>query len=109
MLSNYFKDKFFSSSLKNKLDQTCYGVMAAILLSIFIFAYIGSHRSITAAQYQTIQAFSQQASYPKTQHLARKILLNTPIYRKDYLKLLRAHRYESKRIRQYPAMAQDDE
>ncbi len=109
MLSKFLKDRIKLSNLKATLDQAFYGVMGGVLLIILIFAYIASHRPLSFVQYQKIQTFSQQASHPKTQNLAHEVLSHNPIYRKDYLKLLRAYQFESRRIKEYPAMAQEDE
>ena len=109
MLSKFLKDRIKLSNLKATLDQAFYGVMGVVLLIILIFAYIASHRPLSFAQYQKIQTFSQQASHPKTQYLAHEVLSHNPIYRKDYLKLLRAYQFESRRIKEYPAMGQEDE
>lgn len=109
MLSIISKDKILQSKLGFKLDQFYNILVSIIILSIFILAYNALKQPISQPQYQQIILLSIQASHPKTQHMAENILQHSQIYRVDYLKLLNAYQFESKRIKQYPAMAQEDE
>ena len=109
MLSIFFKHKLLQSRFGKKVDQICNVLVAVILFSIFIVTYNALQRPVNTIQYQQVIQFSQQASHPKTQYLAHEVLSHNPIYRKDYLKLLRAYQFESRRIKEYPAMGQEDE
>lgn len=109
MLSIIFKHKVMQSKLGFKLDQFYNVLVGIIILSIFILAYNALQRPINTVQYQKVVQYAQQASHPRTQHLAGDILEQAKIRRVDYLKLLNAYQFESKRIKQYPAMAKEDE
>ncbi|KHF77998.1 hypothetical protein EC846_0716 [Acinetobacter sp. BIGb0102] len=109
MLSILSKHKVMQSRLGFKLDQFYNILVGIIILSIFILAYNALLRPINASQYQQVVQFAHQASHPRTQHMAHDVLDQTPIRRLDYLKLLNAYQFESSRIRQYPAMAKEDE
>ena len=109
MLSIFFKHKLLQSRFGKKVDQICNVLVAVILFSIFIVAYNALQRPVNTMQYQQVIQFSQQASHPKTQQMAVHILENSQIRREDYLKLLNAYQFESSRIKEYPAMAQEDE
>ncbi|UUM26715.1 hypothetical protein NQU59_13605 [Acinetobacter colistiniresistens] len=109
MLSILSKHKLMQSRLGFKLDQFYNVLVSLIILSIFILAYNGLLRPINTLQYQKILQYAHQASHPRTQHLAQEVLSHASIRRLDYLKLLNAYQFESKRIKQYPAMAKEDE
>ena len=109
MLSIFFKHKLLQSRFGKKVDQICNVLVAIILFSIFIVAYNALQRPVNIMQYQQVIYFSQQASHPRTQHMAIAVLRHSSIRRVDYLKLLNAYQFESNRIKQYPAMKQEDE
>ena len=109
MLSIFFKHKLLQSRFGKKVDQICNVLVAVILFSIFIVAYNALQRPVNTIQYQQVIYFSQQASHPRTQHMAIAVLRHSSIRRVDYLKLLNAYQFESNRIKQYPAMKQEDE
>ncbi|WAU72176.1 hypothetical protein [Acinetobacter sp. TR11] len=109
MLSIISKHKVLQSKLGLKIDQFYNALVSIIILSIFILAFYALKRPVNPLQYQQVLQFSQQASHPKTQQMAVHILENSQIRREDYLKLLNAYQFESSRIREYPAMAQEDE
>ncbi|MCU4583208.1 hypothetical protein KTJ32_19640 [Acinetobacter gyllenbergii] len=109
MLSIISKHKVMQSKLGFKLDQFYNVLVGIIILSIFILAYNALQRPINTVQYQKIVQYAQQASHPRTQHLAEEVLTHSSIRRVDYLKLLNAYQFESNRIKQYPAMAKEDE
>ncbi len=109
MLSIISKHKVMQSKLGFKLDQFYNVLVGIIILSIFILAYNALQRPIDTLQYQKIVQYAQQASHPRTQHLAEEVLTHALIRRVDYLKLLNAYQFESNRIKQYPAMAKEDE
>ncbi|OEY95574.1 hypothetical protein BJD20_13740 [Acinetobacter proteolyticus] len=109
MLSIISKHKVMQSKLGFKLDQFYNVLVGIIILSIFILAYNALQRPINTLQYQKIVQYAQQASHPRTQHLAEEVLTHASIRRVDYLKLLNAYQFESNRIKQYPAMAKEDE
>ncbi|ENW81397.1 hypothetical protein F909_02688 [Acinetobacter sp. ANC 3929] len=109
MLSIIFKQKVMQSKLGFKLDQTYNVLVGIIILPIFILAYNALQRPINTVQYQKVIQYAHQASHPRTQHLAEDILEQAKIRRVDYLKLLSAYQFESNRIKQYPAMAKEDE
>ncbi|PKF33309.1 hypothetical protein [Acinetobacter proteolyticus] len=109
MLSIISKHKVMQSKLGFKLDQFYNVLVGIIILSIFILAYNALQRPINTLQYQKIVQYAQQASHPRTQHLAEEVLTHASIRRADYLKLLNAYQFESNRIKQYPAMAKEDE
>ncbi|ENX34064.1 hypothetical protein F889_02728 [Acinetobacter colistiniresistens] len=109
MLSILSKHKVMQSRLGLKLDQFYNVLVGIIILSIFILAYKALQRPINTVQYQKILQYAHQASHPRTQHLAEEVLTHASIRRIDYLKLLNAYQFESNRIKQYPAMAKEDE
>ena len=109
MLSIFFKHKLLQSRFGKKVDQICNVLVAIILFSIFIVAYNALQRPVNIMQYQQVIYFSQQASHPRTQHMAIAVLRHSSIRRVDYLKLLNAYQFESNRIKQYPAMKKEDE
>jgi len=109
MLSIISKHKVMQSKLGFKLDQFYNVLVGIIILSIFILAYNALQRPINTLQNQKIVQYAQQASHPRTQHLAEEVLTHALIRRVDYLKLLNAYQFESNRIKQYPAMAKEDE
>ncbi|MBP6190294.1 MAG: hypothetical protein KA331_00640 [Acinetobacter sp.] len=109
MLFSILKNHVAQFNLLHKLDQFCYIMVCTTLLSIVLLAFYALHRPVNAAQYQQIQQYTQQASYPKTQHLAHNILKQQQVRRKHYFKLLNAYHFESKRVKQYPAMELKDE
>jgi len=109
MLSIISKHKVMQSKLGFKLDQFYNVLVGIIILSIFILAYNALQRPINTLQYQKIVQYAQQASHPRTQYLAEEVLTHALIRRVDYLKLLNAYQFESNRIKQYPAMAKEDE
>ena len=74
MLFSILKNHVAQFNLLHKLDQFCYIMVCTTLLSIVLLAFYALHRPVNAAQYQQIQQYTQQASYPKTQHLAHNIL-----------------------------------
>ena len=109
MLSIISKHKVLQSKLRLKIDQFYNALVSIIILSIFILAFYALKLPVNPLQYQQVLQFSQQASHPKTQQMAVHILENSQIRREDYLKLLSAYQFESSRIKEYPAMAQEDE
>ncbi|WP_312049271.1 hypothetical protein [Acinetobacter courvalinii] len=109
MLSILSKHKLMQSRVGFKLDQFYNILVAIIILSIFILAYNALLRPVSLLQYQQVVQFAHQASHPRTQHMAIELLEQTPIRRINYLKLLNAYQFESNRIKQYPAMAKEDE
>ncbi|MFV5193053.1 MULTISPECIES: hypothetical protein [Acinetobacter] len=109
MLSILSKHKLMQSRVGFKLDQFYNILVAIIILSIFILAYNALLRPVGSLQYQQVVQFAHQASHPRTQHMAIEVLEQTPIRRINYLKLLNAYQFESNRIKQYPAMAKEDE
>lgn len=109
MLSIISKHKALQSKLGLKIDQFYNILVSIIILSIFLLAYKALQRPVNELQYHQMLQFSQQASHPKTQQMAADILEHTQIRRVDYLKLLHAYQFESSRIKEYPAMAQEDE
>lgn len=109
MLSIISKHKVLQSRLGFKLDQFYNILVSLILLSIFLLAYSALQRPINTFQYQQIIRLSEQASHPRTQNMAVNVLQQHQVRRVEYLKLLNAYQFESNRIRQYPAMAKEDE
>ncbi|ESK56004.1 MAG: hypothetical protein I8H98_04460 [Moraxellaceae bacterium] len=109
MLSIISKHKALQSKLGLKIDQFYNILVGIIIFSIFLLAHKALQRPVNELQYQQMIQFSQQASHPKTQQMAEGILEHTQIRRVDYLKLLNAYQFESSRIKEYPAMAQEDE
>ncbi|RZF54730.1 hypothetical protein EXE30_05770 [Acinetobacter halotolerans] len=109
MLSIISKHKVLQSRLGFKLDQFYNILVSLILLSIFLLAYSALQRPINTFQYQQIIRLSEQASHPRTQNMAENVLQQHQVRRVEYLKLLNAYQFESNRIRQYPAMAKEDE
>ncbi|RLZ07631.1 hypothetical protein EAH57_11935 [Acinetobacter sp. 2JN-4] len=109
MLSIISKHKVLQSRLGFKLDQFYNILVSLILLSIFLLAYSALQRPINTFQYQQIIRLSEQASLPRTQNMAENVLQQHQVRRLEYLKLLNAYQFESNRIRQYPAMAKEDE
>ncbi len=109
MFSILSKHKVMQSRLGLKLDQFYNILVALIILSIFILAYNALQRPINLVEYQHVTQLAHQASHPRTQHMAKEVLEHRPIRRTDYLKLLNAYQFESNRIKQYPAMAKEDE
>lgn len=109
MLSLFSKHQVLKSRFGTKVDQFFNILVAVILFSIFIVAYNALQRPVNTIQYQQVIQFSQQASHPKTQYMAIEVLGHSSIRRVDYLKLLNAYQFESNRIKQYPAMKQEEE
>ncbi|MBC9228394.1 hypothetical protein HI850_003505 [bacterium SPL81] len=109
MFSILSKQKLMQSKLGFRLDQFYNILVAIIILSIFILAFSALQRPISKVQYQQIVQFSAQASHPRTQKMAKDFLEQTQLHRMDYLKILNAYQFESSGIKQYPAMAQEDE
>ncbi|ENW96503.1 hypothetical protein [Acinetobacter sp. NIPH 298] len=109
MLSIISKYKFLQSKFGFKFDQFYNILVSLILLSIFLLAYSALQRPINTFQYQQIIRLSEQASHPRTQNMAENVLQQHQVRRVEYLKLLNAYQFESNRIRQYPAMAKEDE
>lgn len=109
MLSLFSKHQVLKSRFGAKVDQFCNILVAVILFLIFIVAYNALQRPVNTMQYQQVIQLSQQASHPKTQYMAIEVLGHSSIRRVDYLKLLNAYQFESNRIKQYPAMKQEDE
>ncbi|ENU29748.1 hypothetical protein F991_02235 [Acinetobacter sp. CIP-A165] len=109
MLSIISKYKVLQSKFGFKFDHFYNILVSLILLGIFILAYGALQHPINNFQYQHIIQLSQQASHPKTQDMAENVLQQHQVRRVEYLKLLNAYQFESNRIRQYPAMAKEDE
>ena len=103
------KYKTLESRLKFKFDQFLYILVGIIIFFIFILMCMALQQPINKLQYQQVVKFSQQAIHPRTQKMAEHVLERTKIRHIHYLKLLNAYQFESRHIRQYPALSQDDE
>lgn len=109
MQSILLKYKFLQSKFVTKLDQLNKFLVIFIVFAILLLAYYALLRPVNPLQYQLVVEYSHQASHPRTQFMAKQFLMHTPIRRVEYLKLLHAYHFESSRIKQYPAMKQEDE
>lgn len=92
-----------------KFENILYIFVILMIITICILATMALFRPIESKKYQNVMQLSEQATYPATQQMAIRILLQEEILTSDYFKLLEAHQFESSQVRSYPAMAQGDE
>lgn len=71
---------------------------------IIVFSYIILKSPVTSSQLQQIHTLSQQVELPQTQSLARQVLLQSLVNKKQYLQVVHAYQYEKKNIQTYPAL-----
>ncbi|WP_445116017.1 hypothetical protein [Acinetobacter sp. WZC-1] len=80
-----------------------------IVLTVLVTGSAALFRPVKSGQYQNVVLLSGQATYPATQHMAKQLLNRQRIHRAEYFKLMQAYQAESSRVRQYPAMAKEDQ
>lgn len=97
--------------LKSQLTLEFFLKMGIIMVVVFILMISGYAllRPINAEKYHQISRLSLQAQYPRTQDLAKYLQTQSPILTHQYFRLMRAHAYEAAHIKEYPAMAIEDE
>lgn len=81
----------------------------AVVVFILILSTYALFRPIDVEKYQQVAQLSLQASYPHTQTLAQHLQKQPYIATHDYFRLMRTYAYESGRVKEYPAMAIEDE
>lgn len=99
-LKDYFSKFTLPFPVENFLNAFV-GLIIFIILTLAMFALT---RPIPTEHYKQVLKYSQQASFPKTQHLAQQLQQQSQITRVEYLRLLRAYHFESSRVKQYPAV-----
>ncbi|QER39532.1 hypothetical protein F2A31_07325 [Acinetobacter suaedae] len=109
MLSIISKHKILQSKYGPRLDRFFNILVIVMILSFFIVGYKALLRPVNNLQVDHVVQLSLQASHPKTQLMAKEILSHPQIQKISYLRLMHAYQFESNRIKQYPAMAQEDE
>lgn len=109
MLSIISKHKILQSKYRLKLDRFFNILVIIVILSIFIVGYKALLRSVNDQQLDHVIQLSLQASHPRTQSMAKEILKYPKIQKFSYLRLMHAYQFESNRIKEYPAMAREDE
>lgn len=97
--------------IKSNLDaeHILNGLLGLIVLIIILLSSIALYTPISHQQFQNVQRLSGQQSLPATQHMAIQLMHAETISSAHYLRLMHAHDHESSKIRQYPAMAIEDE
>ncbi|WP_109440720.1 hypothetical protein [Acinetobacter haemolyticus] len=109
MLSIISKHKIMQSKYGLTLDRFFNILVLVVIFSFFIVGYKALQRPVNDLQIDHIIQLSLQASHPRTQAMAKEILNSPPIKKFSYLRLMHAYQFESNRIKQYPAMAREDE
>lgn len=85
------------------------GLVAFIVFIIILLSGIALYTPINHQQYQNVLKLSGQQTLPATQHMAIKLMQSETVSSAHYLRLMHAHYHESSKIKQYPAMAIEDE
>lgn len=83
-------------------------IMAVVVFILMISTY-ALFRPINVEKYQQVAQLSLQEGYPHTQALAQHLQLQPQIATHEYFRLMRAYAYELHRVKEYPAMAIEDE
>ncbi|MDM1247201.1 hypothetical protein HX005_07355 [Acinetobacter sp. R933-2] len=97
--------------LKSHMTLESFLKMGIMIVVVFILLVSGYTliRPISPEKYHQVSKLSLQAQYPRTQDLAKYLQTQPYISTHQYFRLMRAHAYEAVRIKEYPAMAIEDE
>ncbi|RZG84024.1 hypothetical protein EXE10_10150 [Acinetobacter sp. WCHAc060033] len=99
-----FKDYFQKLYRSFPLERFLNFFVACMIVGMIILATLALLRPISPTQYKNVLAYSDQAAYPKTQVLAKKLSQQERISVAEYFRLLRAYYYEKQGIKKYPAV-----
>ncbi|OTG82931.1 hypothetical protein [Acinetobacter sp. ANC 4648] len=102
------KDQFLKFKSQFKLEDLLNIVVVLVILSIIFCAVLALKRPIESQKYDKVRLLTEQQQYPSTQKMANYLILQDNIAASDYFRLMWAHYAESSKIKEYPAMAQDD-
>ncbi|OTG65147.1 hypothetical protein [Acinetobacter silvestris] len=102
------KDQFLKFKSKFNLEDVLNTVVVLVILSIIFCAVLALKRPIESQKYHKVMLLTEQYTYPATQKMANHLILQDDIVTSDYFRLMWAHRTESSKVKEYPAMAQDD-
>ncbi|MBK0062223.1 MULTISPECIES: hypothetical protein [unclassified Acinetobacter] len=103
------RQNFLKLGNEFKLERIYNIVVAVIIITMLILAFMALQRPISKPQHQSIVNLSHMANNPETQKIAQQLLQHDGISRAEYFKLMRAYQYENSKAQHYPAMALEDE
>ena len=101
---DYFQKLYSSFPVENILNSFIIG-MILIILAVATFALL---RPINLEQYRLVTQYSKQATFPKTQKIAKQLQHQDVIKKIEYLRLLRAYHFENSHVKEYPAVDMAD-
>lgn len=99
-----FKDYFQKLHPPFLLENLLNYVVAVMILSMIFVSFLALKRPINPQQYKNIIQYSEQASFPKTQQLAKHLQKQERIEVYQYFHLLRAYHFEHQHVKEYPAV-----
>ena len=79
-------------------------ITISFIFIVIVFSYVILKSSVSSAQLQQIHALSQQVELPQTQTLAKQVLSQSLVNKKQYFQVVHAYQYEKKNIQTYPAL-----
>lgn len=101
------KDHLLKLIAQLKFEHALNIIVSIIIVVIIFFAVFIVLIPIESNKYHQVEVLSEQATYPATQKMARKLLIQEQIKFAEYFRLMRAHQFESSKVKQYPAMEQE--
>lgn len=84
-------------------------IIISIVVIVMVISCLAALRPISTDQYYKVQKLALQHSYPETQQLAFKVLMQEKISVIDFYRVMHARQYEALQVHQYPAMKIEDE
>ena len=103
-----YKDQFLKFKSQFKFEYLLNVVVIVVIFSIILCAILALKRPIESKKYQKVLLLTEQQTYPATQKMANHLKSQDYIAASDYFRLMWAHHAESSKIKQYPALEQDD-
>lgn len=103
------KDQFLHFKSHISLEYFLKMAIIAVVVFILLVSTYALFRPINVEKYQQVAKLSLQESYPRTQALAQHLHLQPQIATHEYFRLMRAYAYERGHVKEYPAMAIEDE
>lgn len=103
-----YKDQLLKFKSQFKFEYLLNTVVVVVILSIIFCAVLALKRPIEPQKYRKVVRLTKQHAYPATQKMANHLMLQENITASDYFRLMWAHHAESSKVKQYPALEQDD-
>ncbi|MFW1859183.1 hypothetical protein [Acinetobacter defluvii] len=103
------KDQFLKFKSKMTLESILKMGIMLIVIFILLISSFALFRPISIEKHQHVSQLSLQATYPHTQSFAQHLQAQPQILTHEYLRLMRAYAYEAKHVKEYPAMAIEDD